>query len=75
MNLVERYKKPNVYLTVDGRAETLFKIYQDSEKDGKVIDKILFDNYLNYKKEPLTFALKSIYEDFDSYSMFKCKKL
>lgn len=71
LNLNIRYQNNNIYETIDGRAKSLFAIYLDSEQKGDKIDQILFNRYLNDKKEPLTFALKSLYENFDAYNAYK----
>lgn len=71
LNLYERYQNKNVYETIDGRARSLYQIFLDSERDGNIIGKILFDKYLNQKKEPLTFALKSIYQSINMYTSYK----
>lgn len=71
LNLDERYQNKNVYDSLDGRAKSLFQIYLESERDGNKIEEILFDRYLNTRKEPLTFALKSLYESLSAYTSYK----
>ena len=71
LNLNERYQNKLVYDSLDGRAKSLFQIYLDSERDGNKIEEILFDRYLNNRREPLTFALKSLYESLSVYTSYK----
>ena len=71
LNLYERYKNKEVYKTVEGRAKSLFKIFHDNEINGSEITSITFQSYLNYRREPMTFVLKSVYENMKEYSQYK----
>lgn len=71
LNLNERYQNKNVYNDLEGRAASLFQIYLDKERDGNIVNKIFFDRYLNTRREPLTFALKKLYECMSAYTTFK----
>lgn len=71
LNLNARYNNKNVYSAVEGRAKSLFQIYFESERGGNKHDEIMFQKYLNYKREPLSFALKSLYESISAYTAYK----
>lgn len=75
LNLNERYKNKNVYDDLDGRAESLFQIYLEKERDGNIVDEVIFDKYLNARREPLTFALKYLYESLVKYTVYKNSKV
>lgn len=63
INLKKRYAQESVYNAIQNKGAFLYNII--SRKSDQNLDSIV--DYLLYKQEPLTFAMKSIFSDWDKY--------
>lgn len=77
LKLRKKYSSKSVFNVVDSKIRNMFKIFYDLEsKLGSQIETSeLYKKYLNYKKEPLTFATKSVISDINQYEKYRLSRI
>lgn len=74
LKLSTKYESETIYSIISSKGDTIFRQWWNLEKKyHEKIDINLINDYLMYKKEPLTFAAKSIFKDISHYENFKKK--
>ncbi len=72
IKLDKRYESLTIYNIVSSKGNQIFRnLWKSENVYHEKIDKILFEEYLMYKKEPLTFAAKSLFKDLSLYEDYK----
>ncbi|PIH03105.1 hypothetical protein [Clostridium combesii] len=72
LNLKEKYESESVFNILNNKSKQIFRqCWKYENMCTEKIDEILFEDYLLFKKEPLTFATKCIYRDIVYYEDYK----
>ncbi len=72
LKLKEKYESESVFNILNNKSKQIFRLCWNFENMcNERIDEILFEDYLLFKKEPLTFATKSVYRDIVYYENYK----
>jgi hypothetical protein len=77
LKLREKYSSKSVFNVVDSKIRNTFKIFYDLESmlKSQLETSELYKKYLNYKKEPLTFATKSVISDINQYEKYRLSRI